>query len=653
VTQAIPTQLTGAQGAIQTDVAAVKADTGAIRTIVVALPGQITAAQTAIQTDVASARTALSGQIGGVQTTADAIKAETDKISTQVIPKIDGVQAYLADPTAGLPKLLGDVGTANDQLKAQRKGRLLNRETAVELGETISIRYLPAATGAMPALRIYGPAGFSGVGPAAMTDADGDGVFEFSQLFDAALPLGEYTVIVAEPSSAVSNGTLDHLTLKLQRPLATSAELALAEGNLSAQLTGAQTAIQTDIAGAETALSAQLSGTETTILGGVSAAEANLSAQLASAQGAIQTDIAGAQTALGTQLTGAQTAIQTDVAASQTALSTQLSGAQTALGTQIGRVQTTADAIRAEMATSTGTIIASLNDLNTQLTQVEANLDTHLTAIEAAMATRQQVDGVMAGVNQLIAKWDTLDAQTLMTALNSIDAAVGGSAVAQDIAMIRAEMAKETTLQQVQADVLATGGQAPAPVATAAPVPAPAPDVTGQLSSLEASQALQADTLLSELSKLRLALQKSAPAAEAGTAAESAYMAAREAVEILRDLRAEVRQQGGGAPAAMTLLLQLREQLAHVSSGIPTAQEAPSGKEINDQLTQIADQMRSFSSTKGYHFDSLYEMSESQGGDVKTVRNHVEELKALLDVQRSILERGVNQPMVKTWFEAR
>jgi len=44
-------------------------------------------------------------------------------------------------------------------------------------------------------------------------------------------------------------------------------------------------------------------------------------------------------------------------------------------------------------------------------------------------------------------------------------------------------------------------------------------------------------------------------------------------------------------------------------------------------------------------------LSETQSTDVKTMRNQVEELKALLETQRSILERNINQPVVKTWFE--
>ena len=75
--------------------------------------------------------------------------------------------------------------------------------------------------------------------------------------------------------------------------------------------------------------------------------------------------------------------------------------------------------------------------------------------------------------------------------------------------------------------------------------------------------------------------------------------------------------------------------------------------EINKQLAEVIAGVQSIASEKGYRFDSLYQMAESQGGDVKTVRNHVKELKALVEVQQAILEQKLNEPVVKTWFESR
>ena len=69
------------------------------------------------------------------------------------------------------------------------------------------------------------------------------------------------------------------------------------------------------------------------------------------------------------------------------------------------------------------------------------------------------------------------------------------------------------------------------------------------------------------------------------------------------------------------------------------------------QLANVAERLKTMATEKGYHFDSLYEMAETQATDMQTVRNRVVELKSLLEVQRAILEQNLNQPIIKTWFE--
>ena len=77
-----------------------------------------------------------------------------------------------------------------------------------------------------------------------------------------------------------------------------------------------------------------------------------------------------------------------------------------------------------------------------------------------------------------------------------------------------------------------------------------------------------------------------------------------------------------------------------------------SSDELSEQVKALAKRAQGVASEKGYHFDSLYEIAENQSTDVKTVRNQVEELKQLLELQKSMLDRNMNQPVVKTWFEA-
>jgi len=67
----------------------------------------------------------------------------------------------------------------------------------------------------------------------------------------------------------------------------------------------------------------------------------------------------------------------------------------------------------------------------------------------------------------------------------------------------------------------------------------------------------------------------------------------------------------------------------------------------------VTEQMKTLTSEKGYHFDALYDMNKAQATDVQATRNRVEELKALLELQRALLQRNLDHPVIKTWFEGR
>lgn len=195
----------------------VKAETGNIQTVVAALPAQLNAAQTAIQNDIATARTALGTQLDAVQadTTAikqdtGAIKAETDKISAEVLPAISNVQAYLQDPDAGLPKIQQTLTQQGDQLKALRRGGILNLDTQLRPGQAATIQY--RSEGGSPAMSVYDGTGAAVTAPPlALNAATG--------LYEATFPLaaeGVYRVVVTESASANSAGTIDSVALTVE-----------------------------------------------------------------------------------------------------------------------------------------------------------------------------------------------------------------------------------------------------------------------------------------------------------------------------------------------------------------------------------------------------------------------------------------------------
>ena len=199
------------------------------------LAAQVTGAQVQIQSDIATAKNDLSTQIGAVKADTGAIKAETDKISTQVIPKIDNVKTYLADPNAGLPKILDNQKTTNDQLKAQRRGGILGGDMELEVGGTGTIQYRPVDPALVPSLTIYDALGSPILSPPMGLNGG---------LYQASVSLavkGQYRVVVSEPTSTNSNGTLDSVSLLVREPLAT----AQAVTDVTTKLTGMEGTLST------------------------------------------------------------------------------------------------------------------------------------------------------------------------------------------------------------------------------------------------------------------------------------------------------------------------------------------------------------------------------------------------------------------------
>ena len=126
-----------------------------------------------------------------------------------------------------------------------------------------------------------------------------------------------------------------------------------------------------------------------------------------------------------------------------------------------------------------------------------------------------------------------------------------------------------------------------------------------------------------------------------------------QAQKILQQLQTEIRTNGS-SPGAAALLSAFGDQMGAVSQrlSVTVIPGSLDTKALSDQVAEMAERIKTLTTDKGYHFDSLFELTQTQATDVKTVRNRVEELKALVELQRAILEQKVNQPVMKTWFEA-
>lgn len=72
--------------------------------------------------------------------------------------------------------------------------------------------------------------------------------------------------------------------------------------------------------------------------------------------------------------------------------------------------------------------------------------------------------------------------------------------------------------------------------------------------------------------------------------------------------------------------------------------------EIYDELTNISSEIKAISGEKGYNLDELYTISQTNSDDLKYIINKIEELKAVIDINKSLIGAVVNQPVIQTWW---
>ncbi len=475
-----------------------------IKTIVIPLPQQLTDAQGAIQADIANAQVAIQTDVAAVQATADAIKAETDLISTQVIPKIDGVQAYLSDPDSGLPKLL-------EQQRALRRGGLLERDLELEQGENATIRYRAVTDAMPPSISIFDPLGGLVTAPMTLVAPT---LWQYTL---SAMQQGEYRVMVTEPSSADSAGTIDSAVLTAVAPRATAqgvtgistllSSLGTQVGTIESKLDGLvaqaaaiQASADAATVAADTAanraqqlldkwgtLSAQDLQSELTNLTSLigTPATGTLAGDIAAIPGAL--DYSSRFDTMETALTSLST--QMGAPAQQASVDTLLSTAnaiqagmardadlQTALG-RLDALQTSLTGLDAKVGTPAfGSLAADLADVKTAIANMPSAadytnrfnaLDATLTSLGTTMGTPAQQAELATALAQLstiqtdMAKGVDLQTVTtgvgtLITALAALDARIGDPAqqAALDAALtalatIQTDMATEASVQTV------------------------------------------------------------------------------------------------------------------------------------------------------------------------------------------------------------
>lgn len=75
------------------------------------------------------------------------------------------------------------------------------------------------------------------------------------------------------------------------------------------------------------------------------------------------------------------------------------------------------------------------------------------------------------------------------------------------------------------------------------------------------------------------------------------------------------------------------------------------GASVYQTLKALSANLKDIGGTKGYNLDALYNISNDTSNNLAYLKNKSLELAALLDVNKLLIDKVANQPIIKTWFE--
>ena len=137
--------------------------------------------------------------------------------------------------------------------------------------------------------------------------------------------------------------------------------------------------------------------------------------------------------------------------------------------------------------------------------------------------------------------------------------------------------------------------------------------------------------------------------------ASRAASSANAAREIIENVRKELGAEGK-TESAYELLGQLRSFLMAVNKTVTAIPQNLNLEPMHNSIREISELMKQVSSENGINLDVMYESIDETTTDVSELKDKVERLKALLNLNREIMEKLLEksppmEPVIKTWFE--
>ncbi|RKY31297.1 MAG: hypothetical protein DRP74_05220, partial [Candidatus Omnitrophota bacterium] len=99
---------------------------------------------------------------------------------------------------------------------------------------------------------------------------------------------------------------------------------------------------------------------------------------------------------------------------------------------------------------------------------------------------------------------------------------------------------------------------------------------------------------------------------------------------------------------AITALAQPGGELADATESTIEATLDP----IVAALKKVTADIKAMGGAEGYNLDDLFEITDKQSRDVKSLANKTIELKKILELIQGLMERKFEEPVIKTWYES-
>ncbi len=117
------------------------------------------------------------------------------------------------------------------------------------------------------------------------------------------------------------------------------------------------------------------------------------------------------------------------------------------------------------------------------------------------------------------------------------------------------------------------------------------------------------------------------------------------------DRLGDVSESIAASMEILSTISLVMENLARLGRTIEDLPDRTDIESISQQVRMVSETMREVSRIQGLRIEKMFEVSEEQFQSVTSIRNKVEEVKVLVELQQEILEQDSDEPVIRSWLE--